>query len=1055
MRNPLIVGLVGLFVVQSAKADEPAHFDRDIVPLLKRNCVKCHGPVTQEGKLNLATANGLIRGGKSGAAIVPHDVEGSLIWQRVTTDEMPPESPLSAADKSMLKTWIADGSKGLKRTDDNAEHWAFRRLQTSTSPSLKSSDNSSMAVSSPIDLFLLSDLSRDGLSYLPEADRHTLIRRVSLDVTGLPPSPADIQEFVSDTRPDAFERMVDRCLSSPHFGERMGKVWLDAAGYADSNGYFNADSDRPLAYRYRDYVIRSLNANKPFDDFIREQIAGDEIAAMNVRMGETATLPDAADGSDPAARTIELMEATHFLRNGQDGTGESDGNADEVRIDRYTVIETTMQNISTSLLGLTIQCAKCHDHKFEPLTQLDYYSLQAVLIPAFPPETWKKPNERFIYAVRTSEQEAWKKLVAENESTVERLQAEIHPWVVANRPHGELLFNDPFDSSPESLGHGWSNTAPGDDMPGGSAAVNVNSRVAPAAVIADGRLLLIEGGPGGDKWLSTKQSYDWTPDVVGASIQVTFDLVDNQIETSAPAERIGYFIATHDFHNNSPTPGGNILIDGHPSAGTSVMLDYPGPGAKSVGTVGKTGYVPGRNYGVRVTNLGNGQFQLQQLVDWQVDEPGIKLSEADLPSGGFGFEYCCGRSFVVDNVSIETFTPKEGNDPLATFLKELAERRKPLDDAIKTKTAFKDSRPGKIAWTTDIADPVPPVHVFERGNYATLGQLVEAAGYAVLEQPMTLGNPPSEGNSSTTSGRRLAFANWLTQSNSRPASLMARVQVNRFWQLAFGTGLVVTADNFGLSGPPPSNQELLDRLANDFVTSGWNIKQLFRSILTSDAYRQSSHIGSPGGGKEIDSEITGSKSRLQFDPDARRLSRFPVRRLDAEAIRDSLLFASGSFDDRLYGPYVPTTRTGNGETVVPEDKPGALRRSIYLQQRRTQVHSLLQVFDAPSIVFNSTRRARSTMPLQSLSLLNSEFVVARAESLSRRLEQAAAGESDRLHQAFLSAIGRPPEEDEIATAMKFLHDQRLEYGDSSEADFRAWSNLCQALLIDNAALYVD
>ena len=210
----------------------------------------------------------------------------------------------------------------------------------------------------------------EGLTLGPEADRATLIRRLSFDLTGLPPTPEEIDAFLADTRPDAYERLVDRLLASPRYGERWGKYWLDASGYADSNGYFSADSDRPLAYRYRDYVIRAFNADRPLDQFVREQLAGDELAGYE-------------PGGDVTPAIVDQLVATHFLRNGQDGTGESDGNPDEVRADRYAVLEGAVQIIGSSLLGLTLQCAKCHDHKFEPVTQKEYYQLQAILYPAF------------------------------------------------------------------------------------------------------------------------------------------------------------------------------------------------------------------------------------------------------------------------------------------------------------------------------------------------------------------------------------------------------------------------------------------------------------------------------------------------------------------------------------------------------------------------------------------------------------------------------------------------------------------------------------------------
>ena len=853
MQTSKFIALLGIFLalpVDAAMGAEPARFDREIAPLFKRHCVKCHGPAKQEGKLNLATAGGLLRGGAQGGAIVPHDAEASLIWQRVNSEEMPPDSPLSHDDKQLLKQWIIAGTAGLRQTQaDASDHWAFRVLSphpAGNNPLIPKSIFP--AATSPVDQFLLQELATDGLGYLPEADRSVQIRRVSFDLLGLPPTPVQRDEFVSDFRPDAYERMLDRFLASPHYGERLGKVWLDAAGYADSNGYFNADSDRPLAYRYRDYVIRSLNTDKPFDQFLREQIAGDELAHVTARSGETVTAASVtatsgAGQSTAMASTIELLEATHYVRNGQDGSGESDGNPDEVRVDRYTVLETAMQNLSTGLLGLTIQCAKCHDHKFEPLTQQDYYRFQAILLPAFPPEQWMKPNDRIVYASQTHEFETWQARLAEAEANVARLKSEITTWVRDHRPRGKILFSDPFDGATNLLGERWSGQASEGDRLAGTVAVRLDVRDAPAAVIVDGRLRLCEGGPAGDKSLSTRQVFDWTPDIQGGAIQVTFDLVDNRIDHSVPAERIGYLLALNDFRANRPARGGNLLIDGHPSAGTAVHANYPGPDAKHAGTLGKTGYVPGRNYGVRVTNLGGGQFQLQQLVDGITEEPSIKLAETDLPDGAFGFEYCCGRSFIVDQVVVESFAPSEGLDPLAEFVKELNQRRQPFEAASKALVSLSNSRPGKIAWTTDVIDEIPQVHVFERGNYNSPGAPVDPAGFAVLESgakvPPLANDRANDTAVGRGSGRRLAFARWLTEPDSKRASLVARVHVNRLWQHLFGTGIVATADNFGLSGAVPSHPELLDWLATESLRSDWSTKSSLRQIIGSSAYRQS------------------------------------------------------------------------------------------------------------------------------------------------------------------------------------------------------------------------
>lgn len=1049
MRIARPIGLVGFVLLAlPVSGAEPPSYDTDIAPLFKRHCVKCHGPVQREGQLNLSQPGGLVRGGANGAAVIAHDAEGSLIWQRVSSDEMPPESPLSADEKELLKKWIVDGTKGLKSTDaDTSEHWAFQVLTGSYKWADEAGERAVFpSALSPVDSLILQNLANEGLSFAAEADRHSQIRRVSFDLTGLPPTPQEIDEYLVDQRPDAFSRLVDRYLASPHYGERLGKVWLDAAGYADSNGYFNADTDRPLAHRYRDYVIRSFNEDKRFDQFIREQIAGDEIARMSVRPGETIAAGGAADAAR-MARTIELLEATHYLRNGQDGTGESDGNPDEVQVDRYTVIETTMQNVSTGLLGLTIQCAKCHDHKFEPLTQKDYYSFQAVLIPAFPPEQWMKPNERIVYASMPGELEEWERQLAAAEANVNQLQAEISAWMRDNRPRGTVLFSDDFEGAPESIGLRWKGISPNEEV-AGVTPVNLNSKDVPGALIVDGHLQLREGGPGADKSLSTITTFDWSPETVGAAIQVTFDLVQNRVDASNPAERIGYLLALNQLHPQRTQRGGNLLIDGHPSGGTILHSDYPGVQSKSVGTIGKVHYAPGRNYGIRITRMEGDKFLVQHLVDGLEEDLTLKLSEEDLPKGAFGFEYCCGRSFVIDNVVVEEFAAGDGVERLTKYAKDLGARRKPLDDATKAKGTLANAKPGKIAVVTDVVDAPPKVHVFERGNYHNPGTPVEPRGFATLDDALE-GENSSTGTSNGLelprgSGRRLMFANWLTKAGTKRSSLMARVHVNRLWQHAFGTGIVATADNFGMSGPTPANRPLVDWLASEFIRSGGSTKSNLRQILDSSAYRQSSAVDASSDAK------TGTGSQ----PTA-WLSRFPVRRLDAEAIRDSLLVASGDFDDRMYGPYVPTTRTGNGETVVGEDNPGVRRRSIYLQQRRTQVHSLLQVFDAPSIVFNSTRRPRTTMPLQSLALLNSDFVVARATHLAQSLRDGSENERLRMQRAFVMTTGRHPTEADLTKMSDFLLSQGKEYGETSESHMKAWTDLCQVLLIGNAALYVD
>jgi mono/diheme cytochrome c family protein len=354
----LIVSTVLALLVQAmhASGEDIPDFNRDIRPLLRDHCVKCHGPLRQEAQLNLGVPAGIARGGESGAVIVPRQPNESRLWQLVERDEMPEGAPLSADEKDVLKRWIAAGAPGLPQPGDTIAaddtHWAFRKLSRPETPVVKQPT----LIRNALDAHVATELEAADLTMSPEASRETLIRRVALDLTGVPPSIKEIDSFVSDESPQAYEKMVEQYLASPRYGERWGKHWLDAAGYADSNGYFSADTDRPLAYRYRDYVIRSINADKPFDRFIREQLCGDEMVLF--RPGEPVKPEE-----------IDLLEATHFLRNGQDGSDIGVQEPEAFEIDRRAALEAVLQVTATSLLGLSVHCARCHDHKYDPITQ--------------------------------------------------------------------------------------------------------------------------------------------------------------------------------------------------------------------------------------------------------------------------------------------------------------------------------------------------------------------------------------------------------------------------------------------------------------------------------------------------------------------------------------------------------------------------------------------------------------------------------------------------------------------------------------------------------------
>lgn len=994
----------------------------DVQAMLRLKCTKCHGPLKPKGELNLSSFRGIARGGEGGAVIVASQLEKSRLWQRVQADEMPPDAPLSADEKLLLRKWIEAGARGVPTGDLGpllgADHWAFQPLRKIPLPFVRDAH----PVRTIIDQLVQSRLEERGLSLGPDADPRTLIRRVCLDLTGLPPTIDEIERFAADTTAGAYERMVDRYLSSPRFGERWGKHWLDAAGYADSNGYFSADTDRPFAYRYRDYVIRSLNADKPFDQFLREQLAGDEIAGF--RAGHPTT-PEA----------IELLDATHFLRNGQDGTDIGIQEPEAFEIDRRAALEAAVQVTTSSLLGLTIHCARCHDHKFEPITQREYYQFQAILFPAFNPQDWVNPKDRVAYAYLPGEKEQWEENEKRLKEELATLRREYLEWLAAHREPAELLLSETFDD--DVWKSRWSNTAPGDDQPGGQVTIGGTSPNA-AQVVAS--TLQIISGPG-ESWLSTSTAFDWTPDNEGAWIQATFDLVDNKVG-GGPAERIGYMIAAHDYDDSSQRDGGNLLIDGNPKEATNTYRDYPGSDQKMLGQIGELGYEVGRNYGVRVTNVGKDKFRLEHLVDGLSDGKSLNLTAADLPDGGFAFFYCCNRSYVVDNLQVErSQTASSAQQDIAALRKQIEERRKEYGKARNKLESQKAAQPGRaIAWVTDKSARPPEVPLLTRGLYSQRGPSVDPDALSVLTDAGHGFHPTSSGPDAPTTGRRLGLAEWLIRADGRPAALVARVHANRIWRQYFGRGIVTTTDNLGLSGASPSYSDLLDTLAYELLRSGWSQKSLHRLIVTSTVYRQSSAPHPEG---------------FASDPDNSSWWRWPIRRLEAEVIRDGMLAAAGQLDSTLFGPYVPTRQTPVGEVIVDDKVAGARRRSVYLQQRRSQTLSLLKVFDAPAVATVCTGRPSSTVPLQSLALLNSDFALSCSEAFAKRLLAETDGSPDALvRRAWNIAVGRDPTQVEQAVAIRFLAAQSQQYS-GDRATQSALADLCQMLLASNAFLYVE
>lgn len=864
--------VVWLWVVSQANAAPPL-FEKDIRPILKAHCFDCHGEgEALKGGLDLRLRRLMLKGSDNGPVVVPGKPDRSALFKMVATGEMPKrEKKLTREQVALIKAWIADGAKtarpepteigkGSGITEEERAFWSFQPVQRPAIPKTKSKDR----VRTPIDAFLASRLAKEKLSFSPDAEKITLLRRASFDLTGLPPTPDEVQAFLADRAPDAYERLIDRLLSSSHYGERWGRHWLDIAGYADSDGYSDADPPRAYAYKYRDYVIRSFNCDKPVDRFITEQLAGDELARLTQADARKAL-------SDP--QLLELLIATGFLRMGADGTATPAVDQDAVR---NQVVADTIKITSTSLLGLSVGCAQCHDHRYDPIPQTDYYRIRAVIEPAYDWKNWRTPEQRLISLYT----EADRKKAAEIEAEAKKLAEE--------------------------------------------------------------------------KEAKQKQYID--------------EALTKHLEKFEQELR------------------------------EKLRAAYDTPAEKRT------------------------EEQKKRLAD----NPSVNIN------AGVLYQY-----------------NQKAADDLKAMDAKVAEirARKPLEDFISV--------------LTEPADKVPTTYLFHRGDPKQPKETVPPGGLSVLAATGRTVELPPEDPAVPTTGRRLAFAQWLT-SGTNP--LVARVLVNRVWMHHFGRGLVGTPSDFGAMGERPTHPELLDWLANDFVDHGWRLKRLHKMIMTSTAYRQSSQRNPRGD---------------QRDPENRLYSRKSVTRLDAEAMRDSILATSGAFNRAMFGSPVPVRPDVHGQIVVGIDKTEGdnkmpvevplkgeeFRRSVYVQVRRSRPLAVLHAFDAPVMEVNCERRQASTVATQSLMLMNSQFILDQATRFAQRLQKEAGNDvAEQVNRAWQIAFSRTPAETELADALEFLSRQQ-EHLKTMVADKdqkttmtperQALANFCQALLSANEFLYVD
>jgi len=1044
----LIAGFAGAAVASNPNtADdelpENPTFNRHIRPILSDSCYKCHGPDSTQRKTDLRfdTKAGLFEKRGDHSIIVPGKPGKSELYRRIASKDpfvhMPPPDSgrtISPRQVALIKRWIKQGAKW-------EPHWAFIPPKRPPVPEL--SDGS--RVVNPIDAFILDRLKQEGLQPSPEAKKTTLIRRLTLDLTGLPPTPDEVDAFLADDSPNAYEKLVDRLLKSPRFGEKMAVHWLDAARYADTSGYQN-DGPRYM-WRWRDWVVNAFNANKPYDEFVVEQLAGD-------------MLPNP---------TLQQQIATAFNRNHR-GNAEGGVVPEEFQVE-YVVdrVETTF----TVVQGLTMGCARCHEHKFDPLSQKDFYRVFAYFnnIPEYGRAIKEGNSPPYIKAPTKDQQKQLRQLSRQLATAKKRFRT-LQPKIAAAQQRWEQRFDDtnrnvnwtvtegliahfPLDGDPvnrvkpanrksrrpETAGGGRSSSTSGGRQTADSSRDNPtprfeNAREAYAAgrfrqsAALDGQRFINAGDMGDFGYFDKFSCGAWVypagkrngtilsrmtdvPRGDGYALalkdgKIRLNLVKRWLDDSIrvetkrpiPANQWTHVFATYD--GSRVAEGIRIYVNGKPVE-LVVKHDFLNQSMKV-----KEPLRIGAGGGPK--NRFRGQIDEVRVYDRH-------LSSAEV-------EIIAVPESISDILQIAESkrTPAQRRKLRAYYLAEHAptavqRAHQQLVQLRRRKQTFVENLPTVMVMQE--MDTPRTTHLLKRGEYNKPGPRVfpgipESLAPDLKTQPQN----------------RLEFARWMV-SDGNP--LTARVAVNRFWQMLFGVGIVKTAEDFGTQGERPSHPELLDWLAVEFRESDWNVKRMIKTIVMSATYRQSSdvqarrlHPAGPGG---------TLPAGLQRDPENRLLGHGPRFRMPAEMIRDQALFLAGLLTERLGGPSVrPYQPKGLWKEIATDGHyeqshgPDLYRRSLYTYWKRTVAPPVMTAFDAPAREFCRVRRARTNTPLQALALLNDvTFVEAARKFAERIMLEGGDTPAERIIYAFRLATSRQPTPEELRILTNGFEAHREKY----------------------------
>ncbi|MFQ5929086.1 MAG: PSD1 and planctomycete cytochrome C domain-containing protein [Acidobacteriota bacterium] len=1079
--------------------------------MLVENCYLCHSDqiTAPQADLRLDTREGVLKGGSRGPAIVPGEPEKSLLIKAISYRDlqlkMPPTGKLSDEQIADFIAWVKMGAPD-PRTDElppvvQAEQqgidfeegrrfWFFQRIQDPPLPLVKQRD----WPRSSIDHFILAKLEEKGLTPAPPADRGTWIRRVTFDLTGLPPAPQEIGAFLWDDSPDAYEKVVDRLLASPHYGERWGRHWLDLVRFAETNGH-EYDNDKLDAWRYRDYVIRAFNSDVPYNQFVKEHIAGDLIPEKRIR-------PDGVHWESPLGTNLYWF-------------GEVLNSATDSIKSRADEVDNQIDVMSKAFLGLTVACARCHDHKFDPIPTTDYYSLAGMMHSTGISETIiNSPsrarqiasahqkivdtNEQIRKFLRPEQVDLAQQLKdyllaaaelvsstnSEGPTSEEKLAKEkglspslLTAWVTyleQARGEPEHVFY-PFVTIVDRLAEGssppLSKLVSGihqelEQLVAQASLVHPHHRDRGDIVYEDFEKLNYEG------WRVSGQAFGEGPlrevapnqgirGYQGESLANSFRGGSEKLVGSLTSEKFKMpKLYLHVRMAGSKENGSRekaklrltLVADGYKSQ----HLLPEGNDNLQWKTARLTKEIGRLCYFEIVDRSPEGHILVDKIVLSDSKEPPSPLSapnkyvRAMLSRSSFSSLESLAQAYqelfigalgptktsnrdtralltsLIPTGKLEDVSAVLSEDEVQQLVK-LQDRRAVLEEKIP-ETVFamvaRDENPRNIR-----------VHI--RGNHNNLGEEVPRRYLQIIagqdQMPITHGSG------------RLQLAEWLVRSENPQT---ARVMVNRVWKHHFGHGIVRSADNFGKTGERPTHPELLDFLAKRFMESGWSVKAIHRMMLLSSTSRMSGQV---------------DEVAAKTDPQNKLLHHMPVRRLEAEAIRDSILAVAGTLDRQLFGPSVPPHiseyQDGRGK---PESGPldGSARRSIYIQVRRNFITPMFLAFDYPLPVSAMGRRSVSTVASQALMMMNNEFVVLQAQEWARRLTAAENEPGKRVEQMYLTAFGRPPENWEMAEVLQFIESQKSRYEASTElatletVDHQVWSDLCHVLLNSAEFIYI-